>query len=89
MPLTSKERALAFFIFQHINQNLERAVLQEQVFRLNPRVQTRTVDTHNSRLRTKLNLNNARGFVFGRFTARIAVLNILQSKVSTNLDLSW
>ncbi len=64
VPLTSKEWALAFFIFQHINQDLERTVLQEQVFRLNPRVQTRTVDTHISRLRTKLNLNPCSGFRF-------------------------
>ncbi len=60
--LTSKEWALAFFIFQHMNQDLERSLLQEQVFRLNPRVQTRTVDTHVSRLKAKLQLHPEMGF---------------------------
>jgi two-component system response regulator RegX3 len=60
--LTSREWALAFFIFQHMNQDLERSLLQEQVFRLNPRVQTRTVDTHLSRLKTKLRLHPEMGF---------------------------
>ena len=62
VQLTSKEWALALFIFQHINQDLKRTVLQEQVFRLNPRVQTRTVDTHMSRLKTKLQLRPEMGF---------------------------
>lgn len=62
MQLTTKEWALAFFIFQHMNQDLARTVLQEQVFRLNPRVQTRTVDTHMSRLKTKLQLRPEMGF---------------------------
>jgi DNA-binding response OmpR family regulator len=60
--LTSREWALAFFIFQHMNQDLERSLLQEQVFRLNPRVQTRTVDTHLSRLKAKLRLHPEMGF---------------------------
>jgi len=60
--LTSREWALAFFIFQHMNQDLERSLLQEQVFCLNPRVQTRTVDTHLSRLKAKLQLHPEMGF---------------------------
>lgn len=62
VPLTSREWALALFIFQHINQDLKRSLLQEEVFRLNPNVQTRTVDTHLSRLKTKLRLQPENGF---------------------------
>ena len=60
--LTSREWALAFFLFQDMNQDLQRSLLQEQVFRLNPRVQTRTVDTHLSRLKAKLRLHPEMGF---------------------------
>jgi len=54
--LTEMEFELALFLFHHIGKVLSRDRILQRVWRRNPDVDTRTVDTHVSRLRKKLEL---------------------------------
>lgn len=56
IALTDKEYALAEFFFTNLGQLLSRKHLLEAVWGLRADVKTRTLDTHMSRLRTKLAL---------------------------------
>lgn len=56
LTLTDKEYALAEFLFLNVGQLLSRKHLLEAVWGLRADVKTRTLDTHMSRLRTKLGL---------------------------------
>lgn len=56
VPLTDKEYSLAEFLFANLGQLLSRKHLLEAVWGLRADVKTRTLDTHMSRLRTKLGL---------------------------------
>jgi two-component system, OmpR family, response regulator RegX3 len=56
IALTDKEYALAEFFFTNLGQLLSRKHLLEAVWGLRADVKTRTLDTHMSRLRTKLGL---------------------------------
>jgi two-component system, OmpR family, response regulator RegX3 len=58
IALTDKEYALAEFFFTNFGQLLSRKHLLEAVWGLRADVKTRTLDTHMSRLRTKLGLND-------------------------------
>ncbi len=60
--LTDKEFALAAFLFQNPGRLLSRGHLLESVWGINADVPTRTLDTHISRLRKKLELHPANGF---------------------------
>jgi DNA-binding response OmpR family regulator len=62
IALTDKEYALAEFLFQQPDKLLSRKHLLEAVWGLNAKAQTRTVDTHISRLRTKLGLGGENGW---------------------------
>lgn len=54
--LTQKEFALANYLFQNQNKLLSRIHLLEKIWGLSAEIDTRTVDTHISRLRNKLHL---------------------------------
>jgi len=54
--LTQKEYDLALFLFRHTGRLLSRSYLLENIWGLNSGLQTRTVDTHISRIRKKLGL---------------------------------
>jgi DNA-binding response OmpR family regulator len=56
LKLTDKEYALAEFLFMNVGELLSRKHLLEAVWGLRADVKTRTLDTHMSRLRTKLAL---------------------------------
>lgn len=56
MALTDKEYALAEFLFLNADRVVSRQHLLEAVWGLHAKTNTRTVDTHVSRLRTKLGL---------------------------------
>lgn len=56
IALTDKEYALAEFFFAHVGQLFSRKHLLEAVWGLRADVKTRTLDTHMSRLRSKLGL---------------------------------
>ncbi|MCX9156228.1 response regulator transcription factor [Niveibacterium sp. 24ML] len=62
IDLTDKEFELAVFLFRNLGRLLSRGHLLEAVWGRNPNVATRTIDTHVSRLRTKLALRPENGY---------------------------
>lgn len=56
VEVTQKEYELIVFLFRNIGRVLSRAHILESVWGRNPDINTRTVDTHVSRIRTKLAL---------------------------------
>ncbi|MDA0822731.1 MAG: response regulator transcription factor [Proteobacteria bacterium] len=56
IEVTQKEYELIVFLFRNIGRILSRAHILESVWGRNPDINTRTVDTHVSRIRTKLSL---------------------------------
>lgn len=62
VPLTQKEFELSAYLFNNIGRLLSRDNLLESVWKRSPRVNTRTVDTHVSRIRNKLHLTRENGW---------------------------
>lgn len=62
VELTDKEFDLALFLFRNLGRLLSRGHLLEAVWGRSASVATRTVDTHVSRVRTKLELRPESGF---------------------------
>ena len=62
IDLTGKEFDLAVFLFSHTGRVVSRGHILESVWGRNPEINTRTVDTHISRLRKKLQLNPEQGW---------------------------
>ena len=62
LELTDKEFDLAVFLFRNLGRLVSRGHMLEAVWGRSPTVATRTVDTHISRVRTKLELRPERGF---------------------------
>lgn len=63
IPLTNREFELALFLFRHAGQAVSRGHILESIWDIdNPDVSTRTVDTHISRLRKKMQLNDENGW---------------------------
>jgi two-component system, OmpR family, response regulator RegX3 len=60
--LSNKEFDLAVQLFRHPGRLLSRAYLLEQVWGLNAQVNTRTVDSHISHLRSKLGITPDKGW---------------------------
>ena len=56
IEVTQKEYELIVFLFRNVGRVLSRAHILESVWGRNPDINTRTVDTHVSRIRTKLSL---------------------------------
>ena len=56
VDVTQKEYELIVFLFRNIGRILSRGHILESVWGRNPDINTRTVDTHVSRIRTKLSL---------------------------------
>lgn len=61
VELTDKEFELAVFLFREIGRVLSRGHILESVWGRNPELITRTVDTHVSRLRAKLEIGAKNG----------------------------
>ncbi len=61
-PLTEKEFVLAAFLFQNLGRLFSRGHLLEAIWGLSAAIPTRTLDTHISRVRKKLDLHPANGF---------------------------
>ena len=62
VALTSREFKLAWFLFNHLSKILSRDYLLRHIWNINSAVNTRTVDTHISRLRSKLGLRPENGW---------------------------
>jgi len=62
VDLTDKEFELAVFLFRNVGRLFSRGHLLEAVWGRNPNLATRTIDTHVSRLRTKLALRPENGY---------------------------
>jgi len=62
VELTQKEYELTRFLFSHIGRILSRGHILESVWGRNPDINTRTVDTHVSRIRKKLGLGKRPGW---------------------------
>lgn len=62
VQLTAKEFALALMLFRNLNRTLSRSYIFEALWGANPDLQTRTLDAHISKVRTKLQLRACNGF---------------------------
>lgn len=62
LTLTDKDFDLSVFLFQNQGRLLTREMLLERVWGVTHDINTRTVDTHMSRLRRRLGLNPENGF---------------------------
>jgi two-component system response regulator RegX3 len=86
IELTGKEFDLALFLLRNVGRILSRGYILESVWGRSPDLNTRTVDTHISRIRKKLDLNAEHGW---RLTAiyqhgyRLEHLETEQKKAST------
>lgn len=63
IDLKHREYELALFLFQNLGRLLSREHLREAVWGRGPEEPSRSLDTHVSRLRTKLSLRPANGFL--------------------------
>lgn len=63
VELKHREYELAVFLFQNMGRLLSREHLREAVWGLGPEPASRSLDTHISRLRSKLELRPANGFL--------------------------
>jgi len=61
--LTAKEFDLALLFFRHIGMPLSRAHIAEAIWNMDGNEMVRTIDTHVSRVRNKLNLRPKNGFL--------------------------
>ena len=59
---TNKEFSLALLLFQNLNRPLSRAYLLDKIWGIRTDLQTRTLDAHVSRIRTKLGLRPEAGY---------------------------
>lgn len=62
VSLTRREFDLAWFLFSNLSKILSREYLLRHIWNMSAAVNTRTVDTHISRLRSKLNLRPENGW---------------------------
>jgi DNA-binding response OmpR family regulator len=62
VALTQKEFEVAYFLFSHLGRLLSRGHLLESVWGRSGDIATRTIDTHVSRVRSKLRISAERGF---------------------------
>lgn len=62
IELTDKEYDLSMFLFRNLGRLISRGHMLEAVWGRNPNLATRTVDTHISRVRSKLGLRPENGF---------------------------
>jgi DNA-binding response OmpR family regulator len=60
--VTNKEFSLALLLFQNLDRPLSRAYLLDKIWGVSPDLQTRTLDAHVSRIRSKLGLRPEAGY---------------------------
>ena len=62
IELTQKEYELTLFLFRHVGQLVSRGHILETIWGLSAEINTRTIDTHVIRIRTKLGLAEESGW---------------------------
>ncbi|HEY0846807.1 MAG TPA: response regulator transcription factor [Noviherbaspirillum sp.] len=62
IDITRKEFELALLLFRNLGRPLSRATIQEAIWSQEPQLASRTMDTHVSRVRSKLGLRPENGF---------------------------
>ncbi len=62
VEMTQKEFDLALFLFRNVGRVVSRGHMLEMVWATSSKLNTRTVDTHMSRLRTKLSIDEQAGW---------------------------
>lgn len=62
IDITQKEFELALLFFRHLGRPLSRTYIQEAIWSHDPNMASRTMDTHVSRVRSKLGLRPENGF---------------------------
>jgi DNA-binding response OmpR family regulator len=62
IQLTAKEFGIAVMLFRNQDRTLSRSYIFESLWGSDPEMRTRTVDSHISKVRTKLDLRGAHGF---------------------------
>lgn len=62
IPVTQKEFELALLFFRHLDRPLSRAYIKESIWSRELELPSRTLDTHVSRVRSKLGLRPENGF---------------------------
>lgn len=62
IDVTRKEFELALLLFRHLGRPLSRPTIQEAIWSNDPELTSRTMDTHVSRVRSKLGLRPENGF---------------------------
>jgi DNA-binding response OmpR family regulator len=62
IKLTQKEYELVVFLFKNVGRIVSRSHLLESVWGTNPDINTRTIDTHMSRIRSKLDMTAEKGW---------------------------
>lgn len=88
VPLKQREFDLALFLFQNLGRLLSRKHLLQAVWGVDAEVNSRSLDTHVSRLRTKLGLTPESGFRLVAIYSvgyRLEVLNENASTAATTL----
>ena len=60
--VTPKEFTLALLLFRNLNQAVSRSYILETIWGIDPRLSTRTLDIHISKIRTKLGLKPENGY---------------------------
>lgn len=84
LALTDKDFDLTLFLFQNQGRLLTREVLLERVWGMAKDINTRTVDTHMSRLRRRLGLNPENGFRIKTIYQRGYRLEAMKAEVISN-----
>ena len=82
IELTQKEFALAVFLLRNNGKLLSRGFILEKVWNMPPEINTRTVDTHVSRLRNKLHLTPEYGWRLSAIYQHGYRLERLESKAA-------
>ncbi len=62
ITLTRREYELTAYLFRHVGQLLPRDAMLEHIWGISANINTRTIDTHVSRLRAKLGLGDEAGW---------------------------